>query len=120
MKKSFYLALAAWGFLTIGSAVSASAQTPAPPPEQTQRAKAPAPVAGDLVDVDTAAKTLTVKVADGSEATFKYTEATEITGAKDGAAGLATMKNSKVTVHFTENAQDHSKTATKVIVQSAQ
>ena len=122
MKKSFYLALAACGFLTIGSAVSASAQTPAPAPapEQTQRAKAPAPVAGDLVNVDTAAKTLTVKLADGSEATFKYTEATEITGAKDGAAGLATMKNSKVTVHFTENAQDRSKTATKVIVQSAQ
>ena len=92
MKKSFILALAACGFLMFNSA--AFAQTPAPAPDsQTQRAKAPAPISGDLVDVDTTAKTLAVKVADGSEVKFKYTDTTEITGAKDGAAGLATMKN---------------------------
>ena len=118
MKKSFILALAACGFLMFNSA--AFAQTPAPAPDsQTQRAKAPAPISGDLVDVDTTAKTLAVKVADGSEVKFKYTDTTEITGAKDGAAGLATMKNAKVTVHFTEDSKDMSKTATRVIVQTA-
>ena len=45
-------------------------QTPAPDPQrppdtQTQRAKDPAPIAGDLTNVDTTAKTLTVKTADG-------------------------------------------------------
>jgi hypothetical protein len=120
MNKSLILALAACGFLTINS--GAFAQQPPPPgsaPEQTQRAKAPAPIAGDLTNVDTTAKTLTVKSAEGSEVTFKYTDATEITGAKDGAAGLATMKNAKVTVHFTEDSKDQSKTATRVIVQMA-
>ena len=34
-------------------------------------------------------------------------------------AGLATMKNAKVTVHFTEDSKDMSKTATRVIVQTA-
>jgi hypothetical protein len=122
IKKSFILSLAACGLLTIGS--TAFAQTPAPDPQrppdtQTQRAKDPAPIAGDLTNVDTTAKTLTVKTADGNEVTLKYTEATEITGAKGGVAGLATMKDSKVTVHFTEDAKDRSRTATRIIVQAA-
>jgi hypothetical protein len=118
MKKSFILAMAACGFLTFNSGAFAQ-QPPPQAPEQGQRAKAPAPIAGELTNVDTAAKTLTVKSAEGSEVTFKYTEATEVTGAKDGAAGLATMKNAKVTVHFTEDSKDQSKTATRVIVQTA-
>jgi hypothetical protein len=116
MKRSLILALAASAFLTFASV--ASAQTPAPPPapdSQTQRA--PAPIAGDLVNVDSTAMTLTVKKADGTEETLKYTDATEVQGAKDGAAGLATAKNSKVTVHFTE--KDRTKTATRIIVQQA-
>jgi hypothetical protein len=116
MKRSLILALAACAFLTFANV--ASAQTPAPPPapdSQTQRA--PAPIAGDLVNVDSTAMTLTVKKADGTEETLKYTDATEVQGAKDGAAGLATAKNSKVTVHFTE--KDRTKTATRIIVQQA-
>jgi hypothetical protein len=97
-----------------------AAQTPAPAPEtQTQRAKDPAPVQGELASVDADAKTITVKLADGSEARFIYTAATEITGARDGAAGLATMKDAQVTVHFTEDAKDKTKTATRIIVQPA-
>ena len=121
MKNSIILALAVCGVLTLNSGAFAQQAPPpqAPAPEQSQRAKAPAPIAGDLTNVDTTAKTLTVKSAEGSDVTFKYTEATEITGAKDGAAGLATMKDAKVTVHFTEDAKDHSKTATRVIVQAA-
>ena len=119
MTKSYFLGVALCGFLTMGAS-AALAQTPAPAPDtQTQRAKDPAPIAGDLTNVDTTAKTITVKVADGNEVTLAYTDATEVSGAKDGAAGLATMKDSKVTVHFIENAKDHSKTATRIIVQTA-
>jgi hypothetical protein len=122
MKNSYFVALAASAVLTFGYAVSpAAAQAPAPSPDtQTQRAKDPSPVMGSLTNVDAAAKTLTVKLADGNEVSFKYTDTTEITGAKDGAAGLATMKDARVTVHYTENAADKSKTATRVIVQPAQ
>ena len=119
MNKSFILALAACGLLTINSGAFAQQPPPAQAPEQTQRAKAPAPISGELTNVDTTAKTLTVKSAEGSEVTFKYTDATDISGSKDGPAGLATMKNAKVTVHFTEDAKDQSKTATRVIVQTA-
>ena len=112
--RSLILAIAACAFLTIANV--ASAQTPPPAPDsQTQRA--PAPIAGDLVNVDSTAMTLTVKKADGTEETLKYTDATEVQGAKDGAAGLANAKNSKVTVHFTE--KDRTKTATRIIVQQA-
>lgn len=118
MMNSYFLGAALCGFLTVGASTT-FAQQPPPPNPQTQRAKDPAPIAGDLTNVDTTAKTITVKSADGTEVTLGYTDATEISGAKDGAAGLATMKDSKVTVHFTENASDHTKTATRIIVQTA-
>ena len=109
-----------WVADVVGSVALGRADTGAVAPDtQTQRAKDPAPIQGELANVDADAKTITVKLADGSDARFSYTEATEITGAHDGAAGLATMKNAKVTVHFTENAKDKSKTATRIIVQPA-
>jgi hypothetical protein len=119
VKKSFFIAIAMCGFLTIGIAAQQPPSAPAPDTQRTEQAKDPAPIAGDLTNVDTTAKTLTVKVADGSEVTFKYNDQTQITGAKGGAAGLATMKDTKVTVHFTEDSKDRAKTATKVIVQVA-
>ena len=45
------------------------------------------------------AKTLTIK-ADGRDQEFAFTEQTKITGAQ-GAAGLATMEGSQVTVMYT-------------------
>src|SRR5262245_34270832 len=92
--------------------------------QQVPPAPAPAPAAnasdhtltGDLTKVDATAKTITVKAADGKETTFAYTETTTVTGARD-VAGLATMKDQKVTVTFTEDAASKSKTATKIAVQ---
>jgi hypothetical protein len=81
------------------------------------KAQAPTPIQGELLNVDSAAKMLTVKASDGAEVKFAYTDRTEVTGAKDGVAGLATMKAGKVTVHFTEDAQTKAKTATRIIVQ---
>jgi hypothetical protein len=105
--------------LTVGLAPAfAQAQAPPPQPEQRQAqpARDPAPVTGDLVTVDTAAKSITVKLANGNEEKFTYNDTTEISGAKDGAAGLATMKEGRVTVHFKDDSASRSKLATRIIV----
>jgi hypothetical protein len=77
----------------------------------------PAPISGELVDVDTVGKMITVKPQDGAEVKFGYNDATEVSGAKDGAAGLATLKEGRVTVHFKEDAQTKTKLATRIIVE---
>jgi hypothetical protein len=84
--------------------------------QEQEQPKSPQPIQGDLVKVDTEAKTLTVKVADGAEVQFAYNDKTEISGAK-GAAGLAMMKDTRVTVHFSENPQTKAKTANRIIVE---
>ena len=83
---------------------------------QERQPQGPQPVQGDLVRVDNDAKMLTVKVADGTEVEFQYNDSTEISGAK-GAAGLATMKEGRLTVHFTEDAKTKAKLATRIIVE---
>jgi hypothetical protein len=98
---------------------------PGQPPSQPERAKPAeqaktAQIQGDLVNVDAAAKTITVKPASGPEMQFSYNEKTEVTGAKDGAAGLATAKDSRVTVHFNDEAGAKVKQATRIIVQPKQ
>ena len=118
--------LAAAAALALVLATPASAQTPPPTPQpQTQpapsdRAAQPvrSPVEGDLVSVDAKAKTITVQPASGAELVVAYTDTTEISGAQKDAAGLATMKNARVTVHFTEDAKTKAKTATRIIVET--
>ena len=119
--------------LTLALALPAFAQT-GPPPAQNPpptaaperqapdrqapaRAAQPTMVSGELVNVDTTAKSITVKTADNNEVKFLYTDKTDVSGAKDGAAGLATLTDAKVTVHFTEDAQSKTKTATRIIVE---
>ncbi len=99
-----------------------SAQQPSGPPPAQQppaRAAQPAPIRGELVAVDTDAKSITVKPSEGPELKFSYDDKTNVTGAKD-AAGLATMKDSRVTVHFTEDAKTKAKLATRIIVEPRQ
>jgi hypothetical protein len=95
-----------------------------PPKEQprTERespraeATAESSAQGELVKVDADAKMIAIKSADGRELQFSYTDATEVSGSREGVAGLATKAGSKVTVHFTE--KDGSKVATRIEVQS--
>ena len=94
--------------LAVVPVLASQEQQPAP------RAQAPTSVTGDLVKVDAEAKLLTIKAADGGELEFKYDDKTEVSGAKDGAAGLANMKEGRVTVHFKEDAQTKARTATKI------
>ena len=116
--------------MTVVLATPVSAQTPPPtPPPQTQaqppaapsqeRAAQPlrSPVEGDLVSVDNATKKITIKPLTGADLVFTYNDKTEISGAHKDAAGLATMKEGRVTVHFTEDAQTKAKMATRIIVE---
>jgi hypothetical protein len=122
------LAVAAAMALVLVTPVSVSAQTPPPTPQAQAQQPPPSeqarpaqqvrsPIEGDLVSVDAEKKTITVKPATGAELVIAYTDTTEISGAEKDAAGLATMKDAKVTVHFTENAQTKAKTATRIVVE---
>jgi len=82
----------------VGLPLAASAGQAAPPAAaQAQAASA----SGELVKVDAAAKTLTIK-ADGRDQEFTFNEQTKITGAQ-GAAGLATMEGAQVTVMYSKD-----------------
>jgi hypothetical protein len=93
-----------------------SVQPPAAAAEQ-EKPDAVAPIRGELIDVDAERKTLSVMTASGSKVQFIYNDATQVSGARDGVAGLATMKNVQVAVHFSEDAAKKTRTATRIEVQ---
>ena len=66
--------------------------------EQTQTAQ------GELLDVDNKASTVRIKTETG-EMSFRYTDATKVTGAQKGVSGLATMTGSDVVVMFQKDGQ---------------
>jgi hypothetical protein len=120
------LGLAVAAATAVVLAVPVSAQAPSPAPQAQAPAPAPAgqaaqplrsPVEGDLVSVDTVGKKITIKPLTGADLSFTYNDKTEISGAQKDAAGLATMKEGRVTVHFSEDAQTKARTATRVIVE---
>jgi hypothetical protein len=80
-------------------------ESPAP---AARAAQAPAPKAevamGELVRVDTTAKTISVRPEKGDALVFTYNDATKVSGAGD-VAGLATMSGSQVTVHYAKQGQ---------------
>jgi len=70
---------------------------------------------GELVKIDTSAKTIVIKTESEPEMQFSYTDATKVTGADKGVAGLATMTGSSLTIHYTKKGQDN--VATEIQVQ---
>jgi hypothetical protein len=128
MRTMLGLAVAAAMAVVLAAPVSAQAPSPAPQaqaPSPTTQAQPPAqaaqpvrsPVEGELVSVDTTTKKITVKPLTGPDLVFTYDDKTAISGAQKDAAGLATMKEGRVTVHFSEDADTKAKTATRVIVE---
>ena len=110
MKKLMFPAIAAFALMLV--ATPALAQQPpasAPPQDSAQSMSA----RGELVKVDSDAKTITIKAADG-EQVFAYNDRTEVVGAREGVAGLAGKAGAQVTVHFTS--EKGTKTATKIEV----
>jgi hypothetical protein len=72
-------------------------------------------VAGIITKVDSAAKTITVKTADGAQHVFRYTEATSIRAAHEGAKAaktgtvdtyMAGKEGTHAIVHYTSNGAD--------------
>lgn len=95
----------------------AQAQDPQPPAkDQQEQAPRVESVEGDLTKVDADKKMITVKAADGAEHQFTYNQDTVITGAQEGAQGLAGAEGTKVKVFFTSTNEAH--TATRIEVQA--
>ena len=68
--------------------------------------KAATTITGELKDVDTKTKTITVKTAVGPDMKFKWDDSTKIAGNK-GAAGLATMTGQEVTISYKKDGQSN-------------
>ena len=126
MRIKTLLGFAAASSMAVVLAAPVSAQTPSPSPQPQAQAPTPmnqaaqpmrSPVEGELVSVDADAKKITIKPLTGADLVFTYTDKTEISGAQKDAAGLATVKEGRVTVHFTEDAQTKAKTASRIIVE---
>ncbi len=114
---SFSTALAFTAFV----GVSAAQQPPAPQPMPDRPADPQAPpqlriddrdkahantIEGELVNVDTTARMLTIETEDGKSEKVRYTDSTKINGAQTGIAGLASEDRQRVTVKFTGNGVD--------------
>ena len=92
------------------------APDPRPAPQlRTEQQKADTSLKGELIKVDTTAKMLTIKTAEGKTEMVAYNDATKVTGAESGIAGLANQSNSKVTVKFT--GPDIARVATEIVVE---
>ena len=69
---------------------------------------------GELVRVDTTAKTVSIRADGGNAMVFSYTDATKVTGGED-VAGLASMAGTSVSVHYTKQGQNN--VASEIVVQ---
>ena len=110
----------------LGASASFAQQPPSPNPAPAPgtRAEQPMPerpaaaqantIKGELVRVDAATKMLVVKTATGAEEKIRYDDATKVTGAKDGVAGLANADDTNVTIKVTGTGAD--RVATEITV----
>jgi uncharacterized protein YdbL (DUF1318 family) len=80
-----------------------------------QQQPAASVASGELVKIDTSAKTIVIKTESDPQMQFSYTDATKITGADKGVAGLATMTGSSLTIRYTKKGEDN--VATEIAVQ---
>lgn len=94
-----------------------AAQQPAAPQPAAQQSTAPQPmtVMGELMRVDTTAKTITIKTSANVELNFIYSDDTSVTGDEKTVAGLATLSGNAVRVTYTKKGQDN--VATEIAVQ---
>ena len=120
-------ALVLTSLLGVSASFAQQPPSPNPAPAPGTRAEQPMPerpaaqantIKGELVRVDAATKMLVVKTALGAEEKILYNDATKVTGAKDGVAGLANASNSNVTIKFTGTGAD--RLATEITVDKKQ
>jgi hypothetical protein len=103
------------------AAMAASAQQPAIPKapaagEQRNRILQRGSTAtGQLLRVDTTARTLTIRTATNQQLRFNYTDHTKVTGNEKTVAGLATLVGTQVKVTYVT--QGHDNIAAEIRVQ---
>lgn len=100
------------------AAAPAQAQTPPPAQEDAQPQQQAMTVQGEIANVDPENRTLSLKIADGSDHEFRYTDETTVTGATQSAAGLATQSGRQVTIEYKEDGAD--RVALKIEVHAEQ
>jgi hypothetical protein len=78
----------------------AGAQKPSPEDPHTQTERVPQSLIGELVSVDTAARTFAIKTASEGEVKFSYTDKTEIVGTEKFESALAGTPGAEVRVQY--------------------
>ena len=110
------IALVVGALLAVTPLVSHAGQAPATGPAQAAQ-QTTSTVQGELVDVDAKASKIAVKTSVGNMQ-FRYDNQTRITGSQSGAAGLATMAGSPVTVTYRKEGSTNF--ATSIAVQQSE
>ena len=104
----------------IGWAVPAFAQQAAGSQAAGAQAQAQeTSVKGELVSVDTTAKTISIR-AEGSDSptVFAYTDSTKVSGAGDSVTALSSLKGSPITIYFTKQSPNNMATRVEVAKKS--
>jgi hypothetical protein len=101
--------------MAIGAAPAFAQEPQPPPPQETQQNEMAATIQGELVSVDSKAKTIVVKSDGGDEATIRYNEATVVTGADDGVEGLANTPGTRVSVTVSGEGADRVATSIRIL-----
>ena len=78
-------------------------------------AQEPSTAQGQLLRVDSNAKTISIRTAQGTEMLFSYNDDTKVTGAGNSVAGLATMSGTELTIHFMKRQQENVATQIEVL-----
>ena len=79
---------------------------------QTAQPQKELSVQGELLKVDTATMTFTIKPADGEEMSFQYDTNTKVEGSEKGVQGLSPDSGTKLTVYYEEKSDK--KVATRI------
>lgn len=117
--RAFIVAGAA-ALATVLGGSQALAQEPPPTRTPVLRIVQSSPVTtleGELVRVDTMARLIVVKTADGKEEQLAYTDSTKVSGAQKSVAGLANSTPAQVSVRFTGSGSN--RVATEITVREA-
>lgn len=101
----------------------ARAQTPSPttgkaPVLRIVQAAPATTIEGELVRVDTTARLIVVRTAEGKEEQLAYTDTTKVSGTRNTVAGLATTTPTQVSVRFTGSGAN--RVATEIRVRKAE
>lgn len=103
---------------SFAAAQGAAPQAPSQQPAPQQRPDMKAVASGELVRVDTKAKTFTIRASAGAPTAFVYSDTTKVTGSEKTVEGLATMSGTEVTVHYTK--QQEKNVATEIEIRAQQ